>query len=62
MKTILFALSLSLAGLFLAAAPSWAGQYANGDQNNNASDQLSHAARGYNYAVETFDGSRGPSR
>lgn len=61
MKTILFAISLTLATLAASDAPSWAGQYANGDPNNSASEQLTHAAKGYGYAVETFDGSRGPS-
>lgn len=62
MKRILFALSLTLAGLATSAAPVWAGQYANGDRNASASDQLAHASKGYGYTVETFDGSRGPGR
>ena len=58
MKTILLAISLTLAALTGSGAPAWADNYANGDPNNSASDQLQHAAKGYGYAVETFDGSR----
>ncbi len=61
MKTILLAISLTLAALAASGAPAWAGQYVNGDRNSSASDQLNHAAKGYGYAVESFDGSRGPS-
>lgn len=61
MMKALFALALA-ASLSTLAAPAWAGHYTNGDPNHSASEQLNHAARGYGYAVETFDGSRGPRR